>query len=104
SQIAEALNTQKPTHKPQKHEEHRGGKTERAPYSFNVGLDFGTAFSKCVLRDTRLSPSRAFIVPFQHEGESPLLVPSEVYCNGDVLSTPLTAEAQTPPHTLYFLK
>ena len=104
TQIAEALTPRKPTQKPQKKAEHPGVKPDRAPYSFNIGLDFGTAFSKCVLRDTRLSPSRAFVVPFQHGGESPLLVPSEVYCNGAVLSTPLTAETHTPPHTLSYLK
>ena len=52
TQIAETLNTQKPTDKPQKNKEHPGVKPERAPYSFNIGLDFGTAFWEIAYLET----------------------------------------------------
>jgi hypothetical protein len=104
TQIAEALKSQSIAPHAWRTMELPKGKTERAPYSFNIGLDFGTAFSKCVLRDTRLDPSRAFLVAFPHGGESPLLVPSGIYCDRDVISTPLGG-LETHSHVkLAFLK
>lgn len=76
----------------------------RAPYSFNIGLDFGTAFSKCVLRDTRQEPSRATLVKFRHNGENPYLVPSEVYFEDNVLFTPLDLDARVPVQSIGHLK
>ena len=64
---------------------------DRLPYAFNVGLDFGTAFSKCILRDIR--QNRASLVAFNIDGEQVFLAPSEVYLDGDALRTPLDGAA-----------
>lgn len=48
--------------------------SRRPPRMWNIGLDFGTAFTKCVVRD--LGATQAFVVPMA--GEQSLL-PSEVF-------------------------
>lgn len=47
----------------------------RAMRIWNIGLDFGTAFTKCVVRN--LATEEAFVVPL---GLSPYFFPSEVLC------------------------
>ncbi len=63
---------------------------QRAPYDYNLGLDFGTAFSKCVLRDIR--QNRAVLVEFAVGGEETFLVPSKVFIVDGMLFTPMDAE------------
>ena len=53
-------------------------------YLLVVGLDFGTAFTKCVVRDAHVrDPGRAHPVRFKLAGSSSYLVPSVVYMDGD---------------------
>lgn len=58
----------------------RATATRRWPRLWNVGLDFGTAFTKCIVRD--LAAQEAFVVPLLGKE---CLLPSEVcYGNGSL--------------------
>ena len=58
----------------------------RQPYGFNLGLDFGTAFTKCMLRDLR--QERATPVVFALSDGPTFLLPSQLYLEGAQVRTP----------------
>lgn len=65
---------------------------------WNVGLDFGTAFTKCVVRRNNLD---AFIVPFEtNDG----LLPSEVLVTGTSIWLPGDTPKEAAPKRILHLK
>ena len=65
------------------------------PMVFNVGLDFGTAFTKCIVRD--ISNNVAYPVFANIEGGQTFLFPSEVRVNKGRLTTPFDADFSGDP-------
>src|SRR6266404_5582650 len=63
----------------------------RDPYLLNIGLDFGTAFTKCVVRDE--GKKVAYPVSVKLNGDSVYLLPSEVLLDGQIVWTPFSADA-----------
>lgn len=61
---------------------------DRKPYFVQIGLDFGTAFSKCVCRD--LNSDKAWVHrPVNYESkELPFLIPCNLALNNGYLSVP----------------
>lgn len=50
----------------------------RHPHIVVAGLDFGTSYTKCIVRNLAF-PDQAHVVPFSHNGRKQLWVPSIVY-------------------------
>jgi len=50
----------------------------RGHYQYNIGIDFGTAFTKCVIRDTRQSRAPATLVRFKGNDTQPFFLPTVV--------------------------
>lgn len=59
----------------------------RNPRIFNIGLDFGTAFTKCIVRD--VDKRRAYPLMVQIGDHATFLVPSEVRVSNDILAAPM---------------
>lgn len=56
---------------------------KRVDYLLVVGLDFGTAYTKCVVRDANVrDPGKAYPVHFGSGTKSTYLFPSVVHCEG----------------------
>ncbi|OPY75006.1 MAG: hypothetical protein A4E65_03677 [Syntrophorhabdus sp. PtaU1.Bin153] len=51
-------------------------RTREDPYFIQIGLDFGTSFSKCVVRDVMTDKARVFVPPGSGGRELPFLIPS----------------------------
>src|SRR4051812_26839849 len=60
------------------------------PLVFNIGLDFGTAFTKCLVRD--VSNNVAFPVFAKVAGVTTFLIPSEVRVRNGQLSVPFDTD------------
>lgn len=60
----------------------------RDPLIFQVGFDFGTAYSKCIVRDINLNKAWVFVPPDGKGRERPFLLPSMVAFDGSVFSRP----------------
>lgn len=70
--------------------------SERAtPLVFNIGLDFGTAFTKCIVRDTGNNVAYPIFAPIQ--GVPTFLFPSEVCVSNGRLSTPFDNDFSGEP-------
>jgi hypothetical protein len=75
--------------------------TRKTPIYLIVGLDFGTAFTKCMVRDYNYR--RAAPLAFTVDGESTFLIPSKLAWHAGTLSHPLDGLAKGIM-TLDFLK
>jgi hypothetical protein len=54
----------------------------RVPHIIVAGLDFGTSYTKCIVRNLAF-PDQAYVVPFSHNGRKECWVPSIVYRHKD---------------------
>lgn len=75
--------------------------TRKTPIYLIVGLDFGTAFTKCMVRD--FNYRRATPVEFDHNGESASLIPSQLGWRAGRLVHPLDGNGDASV-TLSFIK
>ena len=46
------------------------------PYFIQIGLDFGTSFSKCIIRDVMTDKAEVYVPPGVEDRELPFLIPS----------------------------
>lgn len=69
-----------------------------------IGLDFGTAFSKCVYRDVLLDKAWVHLPPSSKESEMPFLLPSVLYHHNGTLSHPGSAGGEYKAGGLYHVK
>ena len=74
----------------------------RAPYLISVGLDFGTAFTKCMVRNS--ATNELFPVSYLIKGEKKYLLPSLLYNGKDNIIHPLDPEAHGRMATIPYLK
>jgi len=51
-------------------------RTRENPYFIQIGLDFGTSFSKCIVRDVITDKARVYLPPGFGDREVPFLIPS----------------------------
>jgi hypothetical protein len=65
----------------------RPERKSRPDYVFNVGLDFGTAFIKCIVRD--VGNKAAWPLQVTLEGQKTFLIPSRVQIHNGRVSGPL---------------
>ncbi|MCC5840385.1 MAG: hypothetical protein JJT96_09680 [Opitutales bacterium] len=63
-------------------------KSGRDPLVFQVGFDFGTAYSKCIVRDINLNKAWVFVPPGSGGHELPFLLPSRVAFDGTAFTVP----------------
>jgi hypothetical protein len=54
----------------------------REPYFFQIGLDFGTAYTKCVIRDVRKDAARVYVPENKQNPSLPFLIPSQFQRDG----------------------
>lgn len=70
-----------------------------------VGLDFGTAYTKCVIRDANVrDPGRAYTVPFQLADGWSYLVPSVIFSREDRLLSTFDVPAASDLKRFDYLK
>lgn len=62
-------------------------KSKREPYVFQIGFDFGTAYSKCVIRDLNTDDAFVYIPKFAIDDDMPFLFSSAVHFENGVFST-----------------
>ena len=55
----------------------------RDPYVFQIGFDFGTSYSKCVIRDR----DKAFVFSFDLQGKTEFLLSSSILYRDGFFST-----------------
>ena len=72
-----------------------GTRSRRPPLTLNIGLDFGTAFTKCVIRDVANNVAYPLFVSVA--GQSTFLIPSEVRIGRGSVSCPLDATHDGQP-------
>lgn len=72
----------------------------RSPLIFNIGLDFGTAFTKCLIRD--VSNNVAYPLFLGVNGHKTFLIPSEVRLKADRLAVPF--DGNYDGHQVNYLK
>jgi len=63
--------------------------TTREPYVFQIGFDFGTAYSKCVIRDLNNDDAFVYIPKYAIDDDLPFLFPSAVHFENGFFSTHL---------------
>lgn len=78
--------------------------TSRNPHFVQIGLDFGTAYSKCVCRDVMIDKAWVHIPSSPKDKELPFLIPSIVHLKNSRLFASLESESHYPKHGLYHLK
>ncbi|MCB5288546.1 MAG: hypothetical protein LHW64_12220 [Candidatus Cloacimonetes bacterium] len=61
--------------------------TKRNPYVFQIGFDFGTAYSKCVIRDLNSEEAFVYIPKISINDNMPFLFPSAVHFENGFFST-----------------
>jgi hypothetical protein len=61
--------------------------TKREPYVFQIGFDFGTAYSKCVIRDLNTDDAFVYIPKYAFDDDMPFLFPSTVHFENGLFST-----------------
>lgn len=76
----------------------------RNPHFVQIGLDFGTAYSKCICRDVMINKAWVHIPSCPNDNELPFLIPSIVYFKDGQLFASLESESHYPEHGLYHLK
>jgi len=74
---------------------------QRPPIFLVVGLDFGTAYTKCMVRDRNYR--KAYPVPYTMKGGKTYFLPSEIYFGQGRMSHPLQ-DSREETRTLAFLK
>lgn len=77
---------------------------ERDPYFVQIGLDFGTAFCKCVCRDVMLEKAWVHIHSGQSNAEMPFLIPSAIRLDGNVLRPLTDADGMYGQGSLHHVK
>lgn len=81
--------------------------TQRPPDSghfVQIGLDFGTAFTKCVYRDVMLDKARVHLPAIVKDSEMPFLLPSVLYHSAGKLSHPGSTGGAYKAGCLYHVK
>jgi len=76
----------------------------RDPYFIQIGLDFGTSFSKCVCRDVMLNKAWVFKPAGSERLEFPFLIPSTLKIIDGVLEHVTDPKCYYPENGLYHLK
>ncbi|WP_281183967.1 hypothetical protein [Trichlorobacter lovleyi] len=76
----------------------------RNPHFVQIGLDFGTAYSKCICRDVMIDKAWVHIPSTPKDKELPFLIPSIVYFKDGRLFADLESKSHYPEHGLYHLK
>jgi len=61
--------------------------TKRNPYVFQIGFDFGTAYSKCVIRDLNRDEAFVYIPKISINDNMPFLFPSAIHFENGFFST-----------------
>ncbi|NCC04694.1 MAG: hypothetical protein EOM37_11785 [Proteobacteria bacterium] len=61
--------------------------TKRNPYVFQIGFDFGTAYSKCVIRDLNRDEAFVYIPKISIHDNMPFLFPSAIHFENGFFST-----------------
>jgi hypothetical protein len=74
------------------------------PYFIQIGLDFGTSYTKCVCRDMMLDRAWVHIHPRSEDQELPFLIPSTLIVKDNRLSLVDDIGTQYPEHGLFHLK
>jgi len=77
---------------------------KRGPYFIQVGLDFGTAYCKCVCRDMFLDKAWVHTVPGRDKAELPFLVPSAIRFDGHSLQRVSNLHGAYEENGLYHVK
>ena len=79
-------------------------KTSRDPYFIQIGLDFGTAYTKCICRD--IMTNKAWVHHYSRsiDKERPFLIPSLVIVKKNKIYHPEDTENHYPLNGLYHLK
>lgn len=80
--------------------------TKREPYVFQIGFDFGTAYSKCIIRDLNTDDAFVYIPKFAIDEDMPFLFPSAIKFKDGYFSIPLSMNDlyQHDERTLHYLK
>lgn len=76
----------------------------RNPHFVQIGLDFGTAYSKCICRDVMIDKAWVHVPSSPKDKELPFLIPSIVFFKDGCLSTSIESVSHYPEHGLYHLK
>ncbi len=82
----------------------KGKGHKREPYFFQIGFDFGTAFSKCICRDINTDESWVYVSPKFSGHDLACLCPSLVKLDGDYFCCSDHADAHYPANGLFHLK
>ncbi|MGE4579274.1 MAG: hypothetical protein AB7F21_07015 [Desulfuromonadales bacterium] len=82
----------------------RGTPRKREPFFVQIGLDFGTAFCKCVCRDMFLDKAWIHCVPGRENEEMPFLSPSAIRFNGRSLQKVRNLQGAYEENGLYHIK
>lgn len=77
---------------------------KREPYFFQIGFDFGTAFSKCICRDINTDESWVYVSPKFSGHDLACLCPSLVKLKGDSFYCSNHADIHYPADGLFHLK
>ncbi len=59
---------------------HRSKSTQRDPYIIQIGLDFGTSYSKCIWRDINHETASVYVPDVSISDEFPFLAPHKNLC------------------------
>ncbi len=76
----------------------------RAGYFIQIGLDYGTSFSKCICRDVFTDKAWIHVPPYSAGHELPFLIPSALLCMDGKLSRVTAQDTYYPQGGLYHLK
>lgn len=76
----------------------------RDPYFIQIGLDFGTSYSKCICRDIMTDKAWIYIPSKIPDNELPFLIPSTLVFQDDMISYPEEAGTLYPEKGLYNIK
>jgi hypothetical protein len=74
------------------------------PYFIQIGLDFGTSYSKCVCRDMMTNKAWVHINPKHQDQELPFLIPSALIIKNNIIFHVEDTKTHYPENGLYHLK
>jgi len=82
----------------------RSDQEKRDPYFIQIGLDFGTSYSKCICRDIMLDKAWVYINPKSEHQELPFLIPSTLIVKNNGICLADDFDNHYPENGLFHLK
>jgi len=95
---------QKPKATPKPKSNAKAMKPQREAYYIQIGFDFGTSFSKCIIRDIGFDRAKVFVPAKPADEALPFLLPTTLRLHGIKLSTAPANGNSYGRHCLPFIK